>query len=61
MATCGICSRELTEDPNELEDIITCAYCDMLFCSAECAAEHAERAHPGEAVPAAGEEEEERR
>jgi uncharacterized CHY-type Zn-finger protein len=60
MVTCATCQQQLPDDPNEVDQIVSCRYCKALFCSAECEAEHREQAHPLEAVPA-GEEEEERR
>ena len=61
MAMCGTCKRHLPEDLNELDEILTCVYCDAIFCSPECAAEHDASIHAQEAVPPAEEEEERRR
>lgn len=58
---CGICQRELPDDPNELETIESCRYCDELFCSPECATDHEQQAHAPEVVIAAEDAEEERR
>lgn len=60
MVRCGTCGRRIPDDPNELDEVATCRFCDALFCSAPCVADHEERAHPTEAVPAAEEEEERR-
>jgi hypothetical protein len=50
---CANCGNSLPDDPNEAEDIVKCRYCDLLFCSEECADEHGLQAHPGEALSAA--------
>jgi hypothetical protein len=60
MVTCATCQRQLPDDPNEVDQIVSCRHCHALFCSAECEAEHQERVHPLEAA-VAGDEEEERR
>jgi hypothetical protein len=58
---CATCQQELPDDPNELDEIESCRYCDALFCSTECAADHELQAHPNEAVTAGEDENEERR
>jgi hypothetical protein len=60
MMRCATCQEPLPEDPNELDEIVSCRYCHALFCSGQCAAEHEEGAHPVEALPAADEDEERR-
>jgi hypothetical protein len=60
MVRCGNCGRRIPDDPNELDEVAPCRYCDALFCSAACAAEHEERGHPAETVPAADDEDERR-
>jgi hypothetical protein len=60
MAMCGTCRRHLPEDPNELDEIIECQYCDEIFCSEECLADHETKAHAEEALPLAEEDEERR-
>ena len=59
MAMCWTCKRHLPADFNELDGILSCAYCDAIFCSPECASDHDTNVHAGETVPP-GEEEEER-
>jgi len=61
MAACGTCKQHLPEDLNELDEILTCEFCDEIFCSPECAADHDAYVHAEETVPPPGEEEEERR
>lgn len=56
--TCGTCGRPLGEDPNTLENIVPCAFCDDLFCSDACLADHQVDRHPEEALPPPEEEEE---
>jgi hypothetical protein len=51
MATCVVCNRALSSNPNELENIIECRYCGAMTCSQECASEHELQAHPNEALP----------
>ncbi len=60
MVRCGTCAKELPEDPNEVDEILSCKYCDAVLCSSQCLADHEEQAHAAEAVPAAEDEDERR-
>jgi hypothetical protein len=60
MVRCGTCGKQLPDDPNEVDEIVDCKYCEAIFCSSECASDHEDQMHAGEALPV-GEDEEERR
>ncbi|HLB23087.1 MAG TPA: hypothetical protein VJP07_03250 [Dehalococcoidia bacterium] len=60
MAACANCGREIPGDPNELEDVEECRYCDEVLCSQECLEEHELSAHPNEGLPPADADEERR-
>jgi hypothetical protein len=51
MAACGNCGREVPADPNELEDVEECRYCEQVLCSQACLEEHELSAHPDEGLP----------
>jgi len=48
---CYRCGDPLPEDPNRLDEIVRCRYCEELFCSDACAEEHELATHAGEALP----------
>jgi len=60
MVSCAVCNRLLGDDPNEVEDVISCRFCEAVVCSEECAASHEEREHAGDAI-ALRQDEDERR
>jgi hypothetical protein len=55
---CENCGKALAGDPNDAADVVACRYCGDLVCSEQCATEHEERRHPGEAAPLPDEDEE---
>jgi hypothetical protein len=46
----------LPTNPNELEEIVECRFCDAVLCSSACAADHETLAHPDDADVTPGED-----
>ncbi len=60
MMRCGTCDKQLADDPNEVEEIVDCKYCEAIFCSNECASDHENQMHATEALPPPEDEDERR-